>query len=149
MENLARIGRAWSNSSQLDPTRAKWVAKRYPTGAKLKTWLELGVPFGQGLRFHDLASIPVGYLDILALAFELFFNCDRAWLFLAPKQLAEIVQCHSTYVRIPPETAYHSDAILQRFSDVEAPVVHFPGIHGTFWMFSETNFFENLNPLNS
>ena len=28
-------------SSQLDPTQAKWVAKRYPTWTKLKTWLEL------------------------------------------------------------------------------------------------------------
>ena len=31
----------WSNSSQLNPTRAKWVAKRYPTPSKLWTWLEL------------------------------------------------------------------------------------------------------------
>ena len=31
----------WSNSSQLDPTQAKWMAKRYPTWTKLKTWLEL------------------------------------------------------------------------------------------------------------
>ena len=40
---------AWSNWSQLQPTRANWVAKRYPTPSMLKTWLELGVPFGQGL----------------------------------------------------------------------------------------------------
>ena len=33
------------------PTRAKWVAKRYPTRAKLKTtWLVLGVPFDHGFR---------------------------------------------------------------------------------------------------
>ena len=40
---------AWSNSGQLEPTQAKWVAKRYPTWTKLKTWLELGAPFGHPL----------------------------------------------------------------------------------------------------
>ena len=30
-----------ANSIQLKPTRAKWVAKQYPTASKLKTWLEL------------------------------------------------------------------------------------------------------------
>ena len=32
---------AWSDSNQLDPTQAKWMAKRYPTPSKLWTWLEL------------------------------------------------------------------------------------------------------------
>ena len=31
----------WLNSSQLEPTQAKWVAERYPTLSKLWTWLEL------------------------------------------------------------------------------------------------------------
>ena len=47
VEKLARVGRKFeldqiqANSSQLEPTQAKWVAKRYPTPSKLWTWLEL------------------------------------------------------------------------------------------------------------
>ena len=45
-----------ANSIQLEPTQAKWVAKRYPTPSKLWTWLQLawvagGPAFGQGFRY--------------------------------------------------------------------------------------------------
>ena len=42
------------------PIRAKWVAKRYPAWAKLKTWLELGVPFGQGFSLRAWGRALVG-----------------------------------------------------------------------------------------
>ena len=38
---LGKIIWGWSNSNQLEPTQAKWVAKRYPTPSKLLTCREL------------------------------------------------------------------------------------------------------------
>ena len=45
---------------QFEPTRAKWAAnKRYPTWAKLKTWLELA---SLGVRFGGLILSNVSHL---------------------------------------------------------------------------------------
>ena len=41
VENVSRVGREFELVTTFKPTRAKWVAKRYPTPSKLWTWLEL------------------------------------------------------------------------------------------------------------
>ena len=80
-ENLARIGRAWSNSSQLDPTRAKWVAKRYPT----PSW-KLGSSRGYRLaRVSGSTTLPVFQQDtwtfwrLLSNSFSTVVEPDCSW----------------------------------------------------------------------
>ena len=48
--DCAVVVRQWKFTCE--PTQAKRVAKRYPTPSKLKTWLKLGVAFGQGFKWN-------------------------------------------------------------------------------------------------
>ena len=72
---------AWS-SSQLDPTRAKWVAKRYPTPSKLCTWLELVWVGRPGLNPFAPRSDQF-HISPTASPEMLHHTVWRTWLFIA------------------------------------------------------------------
>ena len=77
-ENLS-FDQLQTTAIQLQPTRAKWVSKRYPNPSKLKRWLELGVPFGQGVKARSTRAPNQTRCDILRFPFQKVVTFCLEW----------------------------------------------------------------------